>query len=86
MSEQQCYCRCCAHGISDLDDRIAAFESGRAAGIVEGRLGQLENDLDVRALREAADLLQWVRTRTLALIEGPSWAAEVAGDKPEVTQ
>ena len=82
----QCFCRCCQHGVSDLDDRLAAFEAGRKAGVLEGRFGQLENELDVQALREAADLLQFVKIRTMALVTGPNWAAEVGGDKPEVTR
>lgn len=82
----QCYCTCCQHGILDLDDRHAAYDAGYQRGVLDGRFGQLENDLDVQALREAAELLQFVRTRTLALVTGPNWADMCAGDKPEVTR
>lgn len=83
----QCLCRCCPHGIIDIDDRQAAWQAGYERGILDGRFGQLENELDVQALRDAADLLQFVKVRTLALAsEGKYWAEEVAGPKPEVAR
>ncbi|MBB2894573.1 hypothetical protein [Flexivirga oryzae] len=69
-----------------MDDRQAAWLAGYQRGIIDGRLGQLENELDTQALRDAADLLAWLKIRVLALATGPNWAAEVAGDKPEVTR
>lgn len=77
-----CGSACPTHGIITLDDRMAAWSAGYQRGTIDGRLGQLDNALDVEALREAADLLQWVRTRTLALATGSNWAVEVAGPKP----
>lgn len=85
---QTCSCgaECPTHGIISLDDRMAAWSAGYQRGVIDGRLGQIENELDAQALREAAELLQFVRTRTLALVTGPSWAAGVGGDLPEVTR
>ena len=87
MSEQQCFCRCCGHGVSDLDDRLAAFEAGRAAGVLEGRVEHLNDVLDRDGLQQAADLLNGVVARTLGHLTGPEWAA-MQGDseRSEVTR
>lgn len=80
-----CGAQCRTHGIITMDDRQAAWQAGYERGVLDGRFGQIENELDVQALRDAADLLQFVKVRTLALAaQGPYWAEAVAGPKPGV--
>lgn len=82
----QCFCTCCSHGIVDLDDRMAAFEAGRATGVIEGRIEHLNDVLDRDALRQAADLLNGVVSRTIAHLTGPEWAAHMGDTDREVTK
>lgn len=84
VSEQwRCSCgaQCPTHGVISLDDRQAAFGAGYEAGVAAGRLQAVR--AEVGALSSAAELLDWIQTRTLAFArDGQGWADMVAGDRP----
>ncbi len=86
MNEQATRCSCGAdcptHGIISLEDRQAAFTAGYEAGVAAGRLAAIADE--VRALCSAAELADWITTRTLAYArDGQAWADLVAGQAPK---
>lgn len=71
-----CGAHCPTHGTITLEDRMAAWQAGYDKGIIEGRLNKLSSELDIQALRDASDLLEYVRERTHRLLIGPNWATD----------